>query len=163
AGRRDQWDADQMCGSASRTDDIHSSSRCFLVARRLATCPFAIPGMMAGRKHRSDRQSGRSWCAEGLVRACVTRAQGGLMSFWSLVRRQGLINPRCTGRLSRTSVVVAFTLCSASVPHAQPTAQPPDTIEARMLACAVCHGPQGQGTNNDYFPRLAGKPAGYLL
>ena len=32
-----------------------------------------------------------------------------------------------------------------------------------MLACAVCHGPQGQGTDNDYFPRLAGKPAGYLL
>ena len=32
-----------------------------------------------------------------------------------------------------------------------------------MLACAVCHGAQGQGTGNDYFPRLAGKPAGYLL
>lgn len=39
----------------------------------------------------------------------------------------------------------------------------PDTIAARLLACAPCHGAQGQGTNNDYFPRLAGKPAGYLF
>jgi cytochrome c553 len=38
----------------------------------------------------------------------------------------------------------------------------PDTIAARVLACAACHGAQGQGTNDDYFPRLAGKPAGYL-
>jgi cytochrome c553 len=82
------------------------------------------------------------------------------MSFWSLVGRQSLINP---GRLGRTIVMATLTFCSASVLHAQPTARPPDTIEARMLACAVCHGPQGQGTDNDYFPRLAGKPAGYLL
>jgi cytochrome c553 len=85
------------------------------------------------------------------------------MSFWSLVGRQSLINPRCAGRLGRTIVVVTLTFCSASVPHAQPTAHPPDTIEARLLACAACHGRQGQGTNNDYFPRVAGKPAGYLL
>lgn len=38
----------------------------------------------------------------------------------------------------------------------------PDTIEARTRACAPCHGEQGQGTDNDYVPRLAGKPAGYL-
>lgn len=31
-----------------------------------------------------------------------------------------------------------------------------------MRACAPCHGEQGQGTDSDYFPRLAGKPAGYL-
>jgi cytochrome c553 len=36
-------------------------------------------------------------------------------------------------------------------------------MEARLLACAVCHGRQGEGTKNDYFPRLAGKPAGYLM
>ena len=38
----------------------------------------------------------------------------------------------------------------------------PDTMAARVLACASCHGDKGQGTNDDYFPRLAGKPAGYL-
>ena len=35
-------------------------------------------------------------------------------------------------------------------------------MAARVLACASCHGDKGQGTNDDYFPRLAGKPAGYL-
>jgi cytochrome c553 len=38
----------------------------------------------------------------------------------------------------------------------------PDTMQARVQPCALCHGAQGQGTDNDYFPRLAGKPAGYL-
>jgi cytochrome c553 len=27
-----------------------------------------------------------------------------------------------------------------------------------MLACTPCHGARGQGTQDDYFPRLAGKP-----
>jgi cytochrome c553 len=38
----------------------------------------------------------------------------------------------------------------------------PDTMEARVQACIGCHGPQGRGVENVYFPRLAGKPAGYL-
>jgi cytochrome c553 len=32
----------------------------------------------------------------------------------------------------------------------------------RVSACAPCHGAKGEGTSNDYFPRLAGKPSGYL-
>lgn len=31
-----------------------------------------------------------------------------------------------------------------------------------MRACTPCHGAQGEGTDSDYFPRLAGKPAVYL-
>jgi cytochrome c553 len=38
----------------------------------------------------------------------------------------------------------------------------PDTMEARVAACVGCHGVQGRGVENVYFPRLAGKPAGYL-
>ena len=38
----------------------------------------------------------------------------------------------------------------------------PDNIETRMLACTPCHGVRGQGTQDDYVPRLASKPAGYL-
>jgi cytochrome c553 len=41
--------------------------------------------------------------------------------------------------------------------------QPPNTIAARALACANCHGKLGEGTQDVYFPRLAGKPAGYLF
>ena len=47
--------------------------------------------------------------------------------------------------------------------QAQPTERAPDTIEARLRTCEPCHGRQGEGTKNDYFPRLAGKPAGYLM
>lgn len=55
---------------------------------------------------------------------------------------------------------LALCLMAGRAPLAQP--QPPDTMEARVQACAPCHGAGGRGTSNDYFPRLAGKPAGYL-
>ena len=33
----------------------------------------------------------------------------------------------------------------------------------RMQACVMCHGKEGRATNAGYFPRIAGKPAGYLF
>jgi cytochrome c553 len=39
---------------------------------------------------------------------------------------------------------------------------PPDTIAQRMQACTACHGKEGRATRDGYFPRIAGKPAGYL-
>ena len=39
----------------------------------------------------------------------------------------------------------------------------PNTMEQRLLACAACHGEKGEGqSRNLYYPRLAGKPTGYL-
>lgn len=38
----------------------------------------------------------------------------------------------------------------------------PDTMAQRMQACTTCHGKEGRATNQGYFPRIAGKPAGYL-
>ncbi|MDA7414981.1 c-type cytochrome [Xenophilus arseniciresistens] len=32
----------------------------------------------------------------------------------------------------------------------------------RVAACTACHGREGQATRTGYFPRIAGKPAGYL-
>lgn len=32
----------------------------------------------------------------------------------------------------------------------------------RVLACTACHGKEGRATPDGYFPRIAGKPAGYL-
>ena len=40
--------------------------------------------------------------------------------------------------------------------------EPPNTMAARVAACAPCHGGEGEGTSDVYFPRLAGKPGGYL-
>jgi cytochrome c553 len=37
-----------------------------------------------------------------------------------------------------------------------------DSMEARVQGCVTCHARQGQGTADGRFPRIAGKPAGYL-
>ena len=37
-----------------------------------------------------------------------------------------------------------------------------DTMAQHTLACTACHGPQGRAAADGYYPRLAGKPAGYL-
>ena len=37
-----------------------------------------------------------------------------------------------------------------------------DSMEARVQGCVTCHGRNGEGANSGYFPRIAGKPAGYL-
>ena len=37
-----------------------------------------------------------------------------------------------------------------------------DTMTARVAACTACHGKEGRATPDGYFPRIAGKPAGYL-
>ena len=59
-------------------------------------------------------------------------------------------------------VLVASTALPFGAVHSQTTERAPDTMAARVLACASCHGPEGEGTSDVYFPRLAGKPAGYL-
>ncbi len=39
----------------------------------------------------------------------------------------------------------------------------PDTIAQRVQACTPCHGKEGVATRTGYLPRIAGKPAGYLV
>ncbi len=38
----------------------------------------------------------------------------------------------------------------------------PDAMAERMMACTACHGDTGRATADGYYPRIAGKPAGYL-
>ena len=57
-------------------------------------------------------------------------------------------------------VLLALIALPFGAARSQPAA--PDTMAARVLACASCHGAEGEGTSDVYFPRLAGKPAGYL-
>ncbi len=38
-----------------------------------------------------------------------------------------------------------------------------DSIAQRVLACTGCHGAEGRSAPDGYYPRIAGKPAGYLL
>jgi cytochrome c553 len=37
-----------------------------------------------------------------------------------------------------------------------------DTLAQRVVACTVCHGKEGRAAPDGYYPRIAGKPAGYL-
>lgn len=46
--------------------------------------------------------------------------------------------------------------------HAQAAPAFEDSMAQRTLACTACHGAQGKAGPDGYYPRLAGKPAGYL-
>jgi len=39
----------------------------------------------------------------------------------------------------------------------------PDTMEERVKACTICHDNQDRVGRDAYYPRIAGKPAGYLF
>jgi cytochrome c553 len=60
-------------------------------------------------------------------------------------------------------IAVALALANVVLPHAGAAeAAVPDTIAERVIACTACHGQEGRATSDGYFPRIAGKPAGYL-
>ena len=64
-----------------------------------------------------------------------------------------------------TCMLGAAAFCTVAVAQnvSAPANQPiPNTMEERVKACTSCHGQQGRGVDNVYFPRLAGKPVVYL-
>ena len=66
-------------------------------------------------------------------------------------------------RLLTIATVAAALLGAATLAFAQPASAPaPDSMAQRMQACTACHGKEGRSTPSGYFPRIAGKPAGYL-
>jgi cytochrome c553 len=76
------------------------------------------------------------------------------------VRLQSMRDPVTRGLASYPLAALLLFFFQAEA-HGQNTTAP-DSIETRMLACSSCHGLHGEGTNDPFFPRLAGKPAGYL-
>lgn len=66
-----------------------------------------------------------------------------------------------TPRLLRLAPAALALLLAAASTLAAPTFE--DTIAARTRACTACHGEQGKAGPDGYYPRLAGKPAGYLF
>ena len=56
--------------------------------------------------------------------------------------------------------LAALLLMASQVAPAAPLTSLPDTIEQRVAACLACHG--NKERNDAFFPRIAGKPAGYL-
>lgn len=67
-------------------------------------------------------------------------------------------------------LLVAYLAAFTTWVHAQSapaasdaTATVRNMMAQRMQACVVCHGKEGRATNAGYFPRIAGKPEGYLF
>lgn len=67
-------------------------------------------------------------------------------------------------RVMRLVVCVAVALATTLLasPAWATAAKVQDTLAQRMMACTVCHGDQGRAGPDGYYPRIAGKPAGYL-
>jgi cytochrome c553 len=67
---------------------------------------------------------------------------------------------------ARPALLAAAMLLICAAASAQTEAVPAfkqvDSIEARVQGCVTCHGQKGQGTQGGVYPRIAGKPAGYL-
>lgn len=66
-------------------------------------------------------------------------------------------------RLRRWALITVFlSLLGLQAPqlHAAPGFE--DTIAQRAQACTLCHGKEGRAAADGYYPRLAGKPQGYL-
>lgn len=59
----------------------------------------------------------------------------------------------------RSVIALLLALCAAPA-FAAPDVE--DSIAQRVLACTGCHGEQGRAGTDGYYPRIAGKPAGYL-
>ncbi|MCX7218742.1 MAG: c-type cytochrome [Burkholderiales bacterium] len=52
--------------------------------------------------------------------------------------------------------------CCVCLPILASAQTVPDTLEQRLKACTSCHGKDGRATSDGYYPRIAGKPEGYL-
>lgn len=62
--------------------------------------------------------------------------------------------------MSLRPLLVAWSLATAGAAIAAPAFE--DSIAQRVLACTGCHGASGRAAPDGYYPRIAGKPAGYL-
>src|SRR5688572_5862053 len=59
-------------------------------------------------------------------------------------------------------IFVALVMSVAAAAGAAPQVRFEDTMAQRTLACTTCHGREGRAGPDGYYPRLAGKPRGYL-
>lgn len=61
-------------------------------------------------------------------------------------------------------LITGFGSCAVAAAAADSpvSIMPPDDIATRVLACTGCHGKEGRASSDGFYPRIAGKPAGYL-
>jgi len=77
-------------------------------------------------------------------------------------------HPWCNDQVPKIPwTLFALAACAAGLAAAAATASAApvvlqDTLPQRLAACTTCHGREGRAGPDGYYPRLAGKPAGYL-
>ncbi len=72
-----------------------------------------------------------------------------------------LLHPLLAVSVAAFAVAAGLSAAQAQ-PQPAPATVPAASMASRVLACTVCHGKEGRATPEGYFPRIAGKPAGYL-
>jgi cytochrome c553 len=64
--------------------------------------------------------------------------------------------------ITRFITATLFLFVSISGPSRAQTPTPVPDLADRVQACVACHGAQGRASSEGYYPRIAGKPSGYL-
>src|SRR5215469_2951083 len=81
--------------------------------------------------------------------------------------RLRVIATRPRALLTRSNRLLATLPCALltfnNIRGAELTASVQDVMIQRVRPCIVCHGKEGRATPEGYYPRIAGKPARYLL
>jgi len=72
-----------------------------------------------------------------------------------------LRGPICQVRRAAARIAALLLLAAGATSFAAPPFE--DSMGQRMLACTGCHGPEGRAAPDGYYPRIAGKPEGYLF
>ena len=78
---------------------------------------------------------------------------------WKTTRARFFTGLLCLAGFLTHPMAIAQTTMPPSAPN--PT-RVTDSMAERTRACTACHGDQGRAGPDGYYPRLAGKPAGYL-
>ena len=71
-------------------------------------------------------------------------------------RKAAILSTHLRRVLSTALIVMGLATSAQAAPKVE------DSMAQRMQACTGCHGPQGRAASDGYYPRIAGKPAGYL-
>jgi len=71
--------------------------------------------------------------------------------------------PNSTRPALRRLLLALFIATLAPLPTKAQAPAFEDTLAQRLLACTGCHGKDGRAASDGYYPRIAGKPAGYLF
>ena len=65
--------------------------------------------------------------------------------------------------MMRFILLAFFCMTCVSLVYGGTPVEVPDTMAERVRACTICHGAEDKAGRDAYYPRIAGKPQGYLI